>query len=181
MSLLLKLYSSTLASNSCPMPINISMPFYEVTVRDLLDQIYVLLAVTYKTPYHQIKKNHIVVSVYYQKVDKYMNINNVKETTLLSELSLFPGSILHVQDSRLITNTKDTTSNKELKDVKEFVRADFKTSRSARASMISDAEDQIISTSSPQEKAKHQSSTNVSSLLSKTFLEESISQIDIIL
>ena len=65
MSLLLKLYSSTLDSHSSPMPINISMPFYEVTVRDILNQIYTLLADTYNAPYHQIKRNHIMVSVFY--------------------------------------------------------------------------------------------------------------------
>ena len=138
MSLLIKLYSSTLDSNSSPLPINIKRPFYEITVKDLLNETYELLSGTYKAPYNQIKRGYIVVSIYYAKAQKYMSIDKVKETTLLSELHLLPGGVIHVQDSRLISGSKQTTK-KQLKDVSKFVREDFKSSRSARASMISNS------------------------------------------
>lgn len=97
MSLVLKLYSSTLDSTSSPLPVHLShRNFFETTIKDLLIEVHHLLAVKYNAPYNQIKKRDIQLSVFFPKTQKYMNINGLKPTTLLVEIGLVPGSIIHV-------------------------------------------------------------------------------------
>ena len=52
MQLFLKIYSSTLESAFCTMPITIqNKPYYEMTLKDLQTEIHKLLAIEYKSPF----------------------------------------------------------------------------------------------------------------------------------
>lgn len=64
MSLILRLYSSTLESHSSPMPISFNkFNFFEITVHDLIKEIHVLLSKKFASPYNQLKSSHLVLSV----------------------------------------------------------------------------------------------------------------------
>jgi len=69
-----------------------------------------------------------------------MNVSNIKPHTLLHEVGVQPGSVIHVQDSRLIkSNTSmsfSSSDSKTTKEIAQFVRKDFTSSRTARASFL---------------------------------------------
>jgi len=91
---------------------------------------------------------------------------------LLTELNLQPGSVIHVQDSRLVTGKNGSSP-----EMTKFVRKDFRESREAHASflkMTSNDEDDLDSrelSRGVKEETK----------ISETFLKNSVSQIEIIL
>ena len=107
MSIMLRLHCTTLESPSSPMPLSLRHSnFYETTVKELLKMVHNLLAKQYKGPYLELARSHLVLSVFFPKMQKYMGIENVKGATLLTELGLLPGSAIHVQDSRLVNGPR---------------------------------------------------------------------------
>lgn len=104
MSLILRLHSSTLESVSSPLPVNFQkFNFYEITVHDLIKEVHWVLSKKHCAPFNQLKARYLVISIYAAKTQKLVDISSVKESMLLTELGLVPGSTIHVQDQRMIT------------------------------------------------------------------------------
>ena len=134
----------------------------------------------------KLSRSNLVLSVYFPKTNKFMNINSVNGATLLSELGLTPGSEIHVQDKASVSKhaTSATENNKVKQDISDFVRKDFSASRSARASfmqMSSGSDTALDSDKDFELGTQSQNQPESLSVLSKTFLEESVSKIDVIL
>jgi hypothetical protein len=171
-----------------------------MTVRDLTKLIHNSLAKHYRAPYLDLTRGNLLLSVYFPKTQKYMNINNADRATLLTELGLYPGSVIHVQDLRSAKRQAGLRQVSKVKQDMEFVRQDFSSCKSARASflqMSAEKDNEMVFDNGTKGQADNlyfntknldcdvsRQNSGVSRTSSgpyKTFLAESVSKIDVIL
>ena len=97
MQLLIKLYSDSLKSFSATLPANIRNRYqFELTLKDLKKYIHS----TFKSPFNFEPKYQIIYIG--TREGKLMRIDGLRDLTILDELGVQNGSLIHLLDQRLV-------------------------------------------------------------------------------